>query len=112
MVFFKKCRPYPCSFRQARLMHIQVMLYELWVFRGEKAHEVGRGKWYGIGDKLEGTEWEVGLIQTYCMHVWVLNKISFKGGLTEECLALNGTSISKAQGSTWKRGREGYKVHR
>lgn len=68
--------------------------------------ESGRGR----GDTLEGTEWEVGLIQTYYMHVWVLNKICLKGGLTEECSTLNGTSISKAQGSTWKRGREGYKV--
>lgn len=48
----------------------------------------------GIGDELEGREWEIDLIQTYFMHVWVLNKISLKGGLTEECSALNGTSKS------------------
>lgn len=77
-----------------------------------KQMKLGRKSGRGIGNELEGREWEVDLIQIYCMHVWVLNKISLKGGLTEECSALNGTSISKAQGSTWKRGRGGCKAHR
>lgn len=42
--FLQGYRPYPCSCRQARLTHIQAVLHGLWVFRGEKAHEVWREK--------------------------------------------------------------------